>query len=175
MPRFRYIIVIAAVALLTLQGITNGAFLEFLLPGWNGMLGQGLCIAGGYMVQPVWDFGWAKIPIPVTDDWVVGTLFASAISWLYIKRTGWSFRRKILAFVLALLTGMVIYKIIGLFVLYIAEVQYGLTGCIGEFTVGPLTIQWDWYEPLHIFAVILGIGAAIAAIMAFKKRGDGGG
>lgn len=166
----KYLILGIIVFILFAEGATGGLFLNTVVPGWQGIAGQGLCIAGGYMVQPIWDVGWAKIPVPVTDDWIFGAFFASLIGWLVIKRTAWTFRRKMITLVVALLVGMLIYKVLGLFVLYMAEVQYGMSNCIGQFQVGPILVEWEWFEPLHLLGVILGIGAVIAAILAFRKK-----
>ena len=175
MAKIKFIFIGIAVFILLAQGVSGGLFLNMLMPGWEGMLGHVFCIAGGYIVQPVWDFGWAKIPIPVTDDYAAGLLIASLFSWAFIRRTAWSFRRKLAVFTLFFVAGMALYKGIGLLILYWAEVNYGMSNCIGEFAVGPVMIEWAWFSPLFYVMILFGLLAAVSAVLAFKKRGGGGG
>jgi hypothetical protein len=166
----KYLILGIAVFILTLQGVTQGAFLDMIMPGWHGQLGHVLCIAGGYIVQPVWDFGFAKIPIPVGDDLAAGLLVAGIAGW-FIKRTAWTLKRKLIATAIFFTVGMVVYKAVGLVILWYAEVQYGMSDCIGQFQLGPIIVEWAWYSSLYFFMIIVGSISVITAVLAYKKKG----
>jgi hypothetical protein len=171
MPPIKFLAMGIIIFILFVEGATGGMFLNTILPGWQGMTGHVLCVAGGYIVQPVWDFGFAKIPIPVGDDLAAGLIIASAISWLFIKRMDWTFKRKVIAFAIAYGLGMAAYKALGLFILYLAEVQYGMTNCIGQFQLGPVIVEWAWFSPLFLIMIVAGIISASMAIMAYTKKG----
>ena len=173
MGRAKFIVIGIIAVILLLQGITNGAFLSMIIPGWEEMLGHFFCIAGGFIVQPVWDLGWMKLPLPTHDDLLVGLILGSIITWLILKRVEWKFWKKLVVWLVTVAIGIYLYKAIGLIFLYWAEVTYGLSGCIGEFTVGPFGIRWEWFDFLFWIMLFFTLAGAITAVLAWKRKESG--
>jgi hypothetical protein len=174
MASWKTILIVAIVFIILMQALTAGIFLERILPGWQEIFGQTLCNVGGFVLQPIWEVGPLKIPLPTSDDVLVGTFFASAIGWLWIRRTQWAFKRKLIAFIILMAAGMYIYKGVGMILLWYAEVVYGKTGCVDKLTLGPLGISYEIFDPLFLLMLAFSASAAISAIWAFKRRGGNG-
>jgi hypothetical protein len=68
--------------------------------------------------------------------------------------------------------GLYLWTVLGLIMLYFAETQYGMQGCIAEFVVGPFTIKWEWFSPLFLFMMVSAAIAGISAMWALRKRGE---
>ena len=62
------IIIIVAI-LLILQGLTGGMLFSALLPKYDFIVGKALCTLGGFIVQPVADLGFMKLPLPRATCW----------------------------------------------------------------------------------------------------------
>lgn len=158
---------------LVLAGITGGVFIERLLPGSGGLQGNTVCFFAGFLYNPVIDIGGVNVPIPQLDDAAFGFIIAFAVVKFFMMKS--SFRRKVLAFLIILAISLIIYKLVGLYLLSLAENIYGLTDCLESINLGIFVFNYDWLDPLYTLGFIFVFVAIIGGIWKLRKGGSNGG
>ncbi len=166
------IAIIIAIIMVIMTAVTGGRFLEIIIPNSPEFWGQFYCKVGGYIVNPTIDLNGVDFPLPSTDNLVVGLAVSLLLLRFWFKKFQ-SKRRMIIAFLVTLIVVMYLYTGVGLIMVNIAEVEYGLTSCGEEIDLGIITIQYDWFQPLLYLGVgMMVVGVAIALYKAYFWQGN---
>ncbi|MEM5866329.1 MAG: hypothetical protein QXG39_00215 [Candidatus Aenigmatarchaeota archaeon] len=139
-----------------LNFITEGRFLNFLLPQIDKYKKEVVCTIFGFLFQPAYKVGGLLIPIFDADGLVITFLLSLPIFWLLRGRI--SGYKKVLIYLLIFLTMFFILK----FLFYLILVWFGCPEAIERVEVFGITINWS------TFNIIFYIGAIVAIIVGIK-------
>jgi hypothetical protein len=166
----KLIIILIAAVFLTLVGITGGAFLEAILPGSEEVVGHFLCWLGGFLVNPVLDFGWIQLPIPQADDIIVALLISTPLVVFFYKNRERTWLRVFITWMVIVALVLVAYKGVGLVMVGMAEGQYGMSECLDTISIGgEEIIQYEWYSPLYVLGLLMAIIGVLGGAWKLRK------
>ena len=164
------IIIIVAI-LLILQGLTGGMLFSALLPKYDFIVGKALCTLGGFIVQPVADLGFMKLPLPTQDDIAFSLIITTFLGVVWFRKfeSKW---RKVIAVAISLPLFIYVYKSFGLVMMWIAEYYFGMSNCAQHIDLGIVKIEFSWLAPLFYVLLFFSIVSfIIGAYKIFKKEG----
>lgn len=164
----KIIIILVAVVLLALIGMTGGAFLDLILPNSQGVIGHGLCFSGGFIVNPLFDVSGIQIPLPQADDIIISLFITMPVLFYFFRGQSW--KRILIIFFVFMVLILIGYKLLGLMLVGIAEQSYGMTDCINTISIGGLPIiQYSWFSPLFVLGFIFALIALFAGIIKLHR------
>jgi len=169
------LIIFVSIFFILLNFITAGRLWLFIFPNLDVFLGHFFCNAGGMVLNPMVDAGFAKISYPVADDFIyvsIPTLLLAGLI-LKIKKEWRSLKSIVLVFIVSFGFFILIEKMLGYYFIYLAESVYGMSGCIENIQVGGIGIPYSEFAPLHIIGLMLLIAGVIGAIVKLKSKQGG--
>jgi len=169
------LITVLAIFFILLNIVTAGRLWAFILPNLDVFLGHFFCNAGGMILNPMVDAGFAKISYPVADDFIyvsIPTIFLAGLI-LKIKKEWRSLKSILLVFLVSFGIFILIEKALGYYFIFLAEKSYGMTGCIDMIQIGGIGIPYSAFAPLHIIGLMLLIAGVIGAVVKLKSKQGG--
>lgn len=168
------LIIVVLFIFFTLVSMTSGAFLDQILPGSDEVIAHGTCWIGGFLVNPVANVYGTPVPYPQADDIVIGLAITTPLVLYIFRKSSW--KRFFAAFLIVFVTVLIAYKLIGMYLLSIAENTYGMQDCLEVISIfGEEIIFYGDYSPIFIYGLVLGAGVFIAGVIKLYKDRQGGG
>jgi len=190
--KLKMLVLIIAVILLTVNGLTHNKmflFMFYILKKIylfckgivslhkSVIIGKFLCYVGGFIGNPFTKIGDHYVPlILTTDDIIIGSAISGFLIWHFLKNKFNKLWKLILVMLILVIVFAYLYRMIGVIMIYFAETRYGMSGCAEGISLPHgIKIEYSWYSPLFMIGFVFALISLVGIIFKMRNRIKGEG